>query len=239
LGTPEFLLAIIVFTLIGCIAGIVTGLVPGIHVNNVAYMVLAFSSALVTLAMLLFGWALPSASQITIMVCSLVIGNAITHTFLDFIPSVFLGAPDDDTALSVLPGHRMVLAGRGYEAVKCSVIGSFGAVLCALALLIPMRLVVGSPIHAYDAVAKWMHLFLLTVSVFLIMTERSRHGDEYARPRKFEMRGHCLLGPVTPESSVHTGQTPALLAELDAGTAGEVALTRARGSTSWRTGRTG
>jgi TctA family transporter len=87
-----------------------------------------------------------------------------------------------------------------------------------------MRLVVGSPIHAYDAVAKWMHLFLLTVSVFLIMTERSRHGDEYARPRKFEMRGHCLLGPVTPESSVHTGQTPALLAELDAGTAGEVAL---------------
>lgn len=215
MGIPEFLLAIVVFTLLGCIAGIITGLVPGIHVNNVAYMVLAFSSALVALAMLLFGWALPSASQITIIVCSLVIGNAVTHTFLDFIPSVFLGAPDDSTALSVLPGHRMVLAGRGYEAVKCSVIGSFGAVICALALLIPMRLIVGSPVHAYDAVAKWMHLFLLTVSVFLIMTETARRGDRFPWRRMFELRGHVLLGRLEPAEVVHSGQVMTNLRNLD------------------------
>lgn len=35
MGTWAFLLAVIVFTLLGCAAGIVTGLVPGIHVNNV------------------------------------------------------------------------------------------------------------------------------------------------------------------------------------------------------------
>ncbi len=174
--------------------------------------------------MVLFGWALPSATQLVIIVCSLVIGNAITHTFLDFIPSVFLGAPDDDTALSVLPGHRMVLAGRGYEAVKCSVIGSFGAVLCALALLIPMRLIVGSPIHAYDAVAKWMHLFLLAVSVFVIMTERSRYGDEFARPGNFEMKGHCIMGAREPAHVLHSHQTAVRLEEIASDVQGTVAV---------------
>ncbi|MFO7618622.1 MAG: tripartite tricarboxylate transporter permease [Thermoplasmata archaeon] len=224
MGTPEFLLAIMMFTLLGCVAGIVTGLIPGIHVNNVAYMVLASQSALLSLAMAAFGWATPTASQLVIIVCSLVIGNAVTHTFLDFIPSVFLGAPDDDTALSVLPGHRMVLAGRGYEAVKCSVIGSFGAVIGALVLLIPMRLIVGSPIHAYDAVAKWMHLFLLAISIFLIMTERYRSSDEFVRPKKFEMRGHCLLGALEPGDMLQTGQSVHLLEELGADVKGTVAV---------------
>jgi hypothetical protein len=36
MGILPLLLAIIVFTLIGCMFGIVTGLVPGIHVNKVA-----------------------------------------------------------------------------------------------------------------------------------------------------------------------------------------------------------
>ncbi|MBU4072347.1 MAG: tripartite tricarboxylate transporter permease, partial [Candidatus Thermoplasmatota archaeon] len=187
-------------------------------------MILASQSVILSLALIVFGWAMPSASQLVIIVCSLVIGNAITHTFLDFIPSVFLGAPDDSTALSVLPGHRMVLAGRGYEAVKCSIIGSFGAVLGALALLIPMRLIIGSPINAYDAVAKWMHLFLLAVSIFLIMTESSRPGDYCPRGRKFEMRGHCLLGALKPDEGLHTGQVVHTLGELEAASKGTMAI---------------
>ena len=159
MGTGALLLAVIIFTLIGCLAGILTGLIPGIHVNNVAYMVLASQAALVSLAMMFFGWASPNSTEIVIIVSSLVIGNVITHTFLDFIPSVFLGAPEGETALSLLPGHRMMLAGRGYEAVKCSVIGSFGAVLGALILLVPMRLIIGSPVYAYDALAEWMPQF--------------------------------------------------------------------------------
>ncbi|MDO9537169.1 MAG: tripartite tricarboxylate transporter permease [Thermoplasmata archaeon] len=215
MGTPEFLLAIILFTLLGSMAGIITGLVPGIHVNNVAYMILASQSALLSLAMLAFGWAQPSGSELVIIICSLVIGNAITHTFLDFIPSVFLGAPDAETALSLLPGHRMVLAGRGFEAVKCSIIGSFGAVIGALALLIPMRLIIGSPLNAYDAFAAWMHLLLMGVAVFLIMTERVRPGDWLVRPKHFEMKGHVLLGELSAEQVLHDGQKVLSLSEMD------------------------
>ncbi len=213
MGPIELLLAIIVFTLLGCLAGIITGLVPGIHVNNVAYMVLASQSIIISMAVWAFGWALPSSYELMIIVCSLVIGNVITHTFLDFIPSVFLGAPEGETALSLLPGHRMMLAGRGYEAVKCSVIGSFGAVLGALALLIPMRLIIGSPIHAYEALAAWMHLLLLGISIFLIMTETARGT---AKCKQFEMTGHCLLGQMNIGQTIHDGQTVMNLSELSA-----------------------
>lgn len=224
MGTGEFLLAVILFTLVGCMAGIVTGLVPGIHINNVAVLILTSQSAILGFAMWAFGWAQPSASELIIIVCSLVIGNAITHTFLDFIPSVFLGAPDAETALTLLPGHRMMLAGRGYEAVKCSVVGSFGAVIGALALMVPMRLIVGSPVGAYDALAEWMHLLLLCVAVFLIMTETARPGDKFPWKRRFEMRGHVLLGGLDPGEAAHSGQTVVDLRDLEAGTTGTVAL---------------
>jgi len=221
MGTVELLLAIIVFTLLGSLAGIVTGLVPGIHVNTVAYVVLASQSLLVSLAIWAFGWALPSSSELLIIVSCLVIGNAITHTFLDFIPSVFLGAPEGETALSLLPGHRMMLAGRGYEAVKCSVIGSFGAVLGALLLLIPMRLIIGSPVGAYEALASWMHLLLLGAAIFLIMTETARSSDVNKKCR-FEMSGFCLLGHTEPEDAVHAGHEVKSLSDLDAETRGLV-----------------
>ncbi|MDD4308739.1 MAG: tripartite tricarboxylate transporter permease, partial [Thermoplasmata archaeon] len=227
MGTWEFLLAVILFTLLGCVAGIITGLVPGIHVNNVAMVILSSQAAFLSFALLMFGWAQPSSSQLIVIVCSLVIGNAITHTFLDFIPSVFLGAPDAETALSLLPGHRMMLAGRGYEAVKCSVIGSFGAVIGAMILLIPMRLIVGSPINAYDALAKWMHLLLLGISIFLIMTETARPGDKLLGKRKYEMKGHVLLGMMEINSVLHTGQNAGSLPSLGTDDTGATAV-RAR-----------
>jgi TctA family transporter len=206
MGTIELLLAIIIFTLIGCIAGIITGLIPGIHVNNVAYMILASQAALISFALAVFGWASPTATELVIIVSALVIGNVITHTFLDFIPSVFLGAPEGETALSLLPGHRMMLAGRGYEAIKCSVIGSFGAVVGALILLVPMRLIIGSPVHAYDTLASWMHLLLISISVFLIMTEVPRAKDWLIRPKEYKMEGNVIVSDALPESVAHTGQ---------------------------------
>jgi TctA family transporter len=214
MGTLELLLAIIIFTLIGCLAGIITGLIPGIHVNKVAYMILASQTALISFAMLFFGWASPTATELVIIVSALVIGNVITHTFLDFIPSVFLGAPEGETALSLLPGHRMMLAGRGYEAVKCSAIGSLGAVFGALLLLIPMRLIIGSPVNAYDTLAGWMHLLLITISVFVIMTEMPRAKDWLIRPKEFKMEGHVIISSADPQSTAHSGQSVIELSEI-------------------------
>ncbi len=99
-----------------------------------------------------------------------IISLALTHTFLDSIPSIFLGAPDPGMVLSVLPGHKMLLEGKGYEAVKLTVIGSLLCLLVTLAL-IPIVL----PIlpFIYSSIQPYMGYILLAVVVGMIFLERS------------------------------------------------------------------
>ena len=108
--------------LVGCLAGIITGLIPGIHINLVSLLLVSMS-----------GYFLGFTSPLVLGV--FIIAMAVTHTFLDVIPSIFLGAPDADTALAVLPGHKLLLEGRGYEAVKLTVIGSLVCLVFAVFLL--------------------------------------------------------------------------------------------------------
>ena len=121
-------------------------------------MVLALQATLLTFALAFVGAWDPSTFELAIIISALIIGCLVTHTFLDIIPSVFLGAPDTDTALSVLPGHKLMLAGRGYEAIKCSALGSFGSVLVALVALFPARYLMGSPVYAYEKM--WPFIFI-------------------------------------------------------------------------------
>jgi putative membrane protein len=60
----------------------------------------------------------------------------ITHTFLDSIPSTYLGIPDPGTALSVLPAHALCLEGLGEEAVRIAALGSALAVVVGIPLTI-------------------------------------------------------------------------------------------------------
>ena len=96
---------ILTAVLLGIFAGIITGLIPGIHINLISLL-------LVSLSGYFLGFTHP------LILGVFIISMAVTHTFLDIIPSIFLGAPDADTALAVLPGHRLLLKGMGYEAVK-------------------------------------------------------------------------------------------------------------------------
>lgn len=168
------LLAAFAFGLLGIGAGIVTGLMPGVHVNNVALLVVAFEGALVALALTLFGWADPSVGDLVVLLGAMIVGTAVTHTFLDFLPSVFLGAPEDATALSVLPGHRLLLRGRGYEAVILSAYGSLLAVLLSLVLILPLRLLMGSPVNAWDQLRWAVYLILILIAAMLILDEKGR-----------------------------------------------------------------
>ncbi|MEW6294756.1 MAG: tripartite tricarboxylate transporter permease [Candidatus Diapherotrites archaeon] len=104
----------VLFVLLGCIAGILSGLTPGIHINTISLVVLAFAAqGSEGFSFVLF-----------------IVSMAVMHSFVDFIPSIVLGAPEQDNFLSVLPGHRMLLKGKGYLAVKlCLVGGLFGAII--------------------------------------------------------------------------------------------------------------
>jgi len=106
----------LLFALAGCFLGIFTGLTPGIHVNTVSLVALGF------------------LGQGNTGFIAMVASMSVVHTFVDFVPSILLGSPDDETFLGVLPGHRMLLKGRGFEAVGLTVAGGLFAGLLSIAL---------------------------------------------------------------------------------------------------------
>lgn len=146
----ELLLAL----LAGIIIGTFTGIFPGIHINLVAAILLS------SIAFLSF--APPLSLAIFIVALS------ITHIFTDFIPSIYLGAPDDENFLSVLPGHRLLLKGRAHEALVTTIYGCLAGVLISLIL---------SPIFifflpSFYATIKFLIPFILIFSsLYLIFTE--------------------------------------------------------------------
>jgi len=148
-------LEILSFALIGVLLGTVTGLTPGLHVNTLVVIILSLSP------LLLENLGLEG-------VVALIIAMSVTHTFVDFIPAIFLGAPKEDSILSVLPGHRLLTQGRGYEAVRLTVLGGIGAIAVSVALL-PLGLKV-LPV-LYNATRAVLPYLLIGVLSFMVITE--------------------------------------------------------------------
>ena len=84
----------------GIALGTASGLLPGLHANNMAF--------------LLAGVA-PSVPGPPLYVAMAMLSAGVVHTFLDVVPSLALGVPDASMAAVALPGHRLVLEGRGRE----------------------------------------------------------------------------------------------------------------------------
>ncbi|MBC8495554.1 tripartite tricarboxylate transporter permease [archaeon] len=96
---------------------------------------------------------------------------SVTHSFLDPIPSIYLGAPDSDQALGVLPGHRYLLAGHGYTALKLTVIGSFGALILSI-VLFPIFIPIVK--YGYDYISAYIGYILLAVVSFMILRDNKK-----------------------------------------------------------------
>src|SRR3989344_2381888 len=152
----EALFSLLLALLAGILAGTFTGLAPAIHINLV-------SLGLVTVSPFLLNFF----SHLILAV--FIVAMSITHTFIDFIPSVFLGAPDEDTALSVLPGHRLLLKGRGYEAV---ILTAYGSALGILAIIILSPLFVLFLPFAYNYIKAAIPFILIITSLFLVLSEK-------------------------------------------------------------------
>ncbi len=146
----EILLAII----IGVHAGTLTGLTPGIHVNLITAIVVSASLII-------------PASPIAI--ACFIIALAITHSFIDSIPSIYLGAPDADQALSVLPGHRMLHQGKGHLAIKMTIIGSLMALVLGV---LAFPLILRGMGWAYPLVKGYIAYLLIAVMAYMILREK-------------------------------------------------------------------
>jgi len=156
----EFLIA----AFLGILAGIFTGLIPGIHINLVSLLVVSFSVYLLDIF---------SFTALGVFIISM----AITHTFLDILPAIFLGAPDADTALGVLPGHRLLLQGMGYEAVKLTVIGSLSSLILAV-FLFPLFIILVPNI--YESIQPLIGFILLIIVIYMVLIEKGLNGKFWA-----------------------------------------------------------
>ena len=123
------LIQIFAFLLVGILAGTITGLIPGIHVNLIGIFIVSLSASL-----------LSSITPIYLVV--FIASMAIAHTFIDFIPSIFLGCPDTDTELSILPGHELLKKGQGYQAIILTCYGSLAAIFILILISFPSILII-------------------------------------------------------------------------------------------------
>ncbi len=162
-----FLLLLFAFSMLGVLLGTITGLVPGFHPNNVAFILLSITPMIVAVPLL---DTLIPHDMLLLLVASIILAASVAHTFLNYIPAAFIGAPEGDTALALLPAHRLLLEGRAYEATVLSAIGSFGAVIFSFLFFIPFYFIFSS-LHFYELLRGSMLYLLIGISALLILTE--------------------------------------------------------------------
>ncbi len=138
---------------VGMGIGIFAGLIPGIHVNTTIPIIMSLS------------FLLPSPYYLAVLIVSV----AVTEMFIDYIPSIFLGAPEADTSLSVLPGHRLLLEGRGYEAIKLTILGGVGTLLVSLVFI---AILANYFQLLYEVTRPFVQYLIIGVVIFMIVTEK-------------------------------------------------------------------
>ncbi|MBD3319378.1 hypothetical protein GF342_05725 [Candidatus Woesearchaeota archaeon] len=138
---------ILLAVLAGIVAGCITGLTPGLHVNLVAALILSVSL-----------YVTVPAPVATVFVLAM----SIVHTFVDAIPALLFGVPDPSFAL--LPQHRLLHKGLGYEAIKLLTLGGVMGSCCAL-LLLPFLIVLSYVLEFVTVVLPFIVLGVLVVMI--------------------------------------------------------------------------
>lgn len=150
------MMSLILSVTFGILIGVLTGLIPGIHTNTIF--------AIFTGSVLFF-------STNTNNLIIFIVATSITHTFLNVIPSIYLGAPDEDTCVGILPFHKFLLKGLGHSATKLTLIGSTIAIF-SMMIIIPIFVFLISKI--YNTINQMMAFLLIWIIIFLIYFEKEK-----------------------------------------------------------------
>jgi putative membrane protein len=151
------MLEILLGVLLGVILGTLSGIIPGVHVNTLAGVLLSLQAVLLSV----LG---PVALAGTLFAA------LITHTFVDAVPSTFLGIPEADTSLAVLPAHALCLEGNGEEAVRIAALGS----ACAMVISVPVSVLCFLLLPALQPYFDWWIGILLVASIgYMIVTSEA------------------------------------------------------------------
>jgi putative membrane protein len=135
-----------VYFITGFFLGVLTGLLPGLHSNTVI-------SVLASMGL--------EGRELALIIIALF----PAHLVFSYIPSIFFGVPEADTALSVLPGQRMVLQGQGIRALRTVLLSIILSALLSSALF---GISLGLFPAAYGIARPHMKFILLGVSIILL-----------------------------------------------------------------------
>ena len=183
------MIELVIACFIGILIGTATGMIPGIHVNTAGAILFASSSLLLTQLSPEF-------------LCVLMVSMSIAHALIEFVPSMLLGVPQEGTATSILPGHRMVLQGRSKEVIRIVSVGGFGAILVTI-MMLPIFAIALPILHDITKPYTWM--ILIIASVYLTYSLTANFRDFLWSMLLFILSG--ILGWIIFQSPIPSGVT--------------------------------
>lgn len=183
------MIELVIACFIGILIGTTTGMIPGIHVNTAGAIIFASSTFLLTFLSPEF-------------LCVMMVSMSIAHALIEFVPSMLLGVPQEGTATSILPGHRMVLQGRSKEVIRVVSVGGFGAILVTIAML-PIFAIALPILHDLTKPFTW--IILLVASVYLTYSLTSNARDFLWSLLLFVLSG--ILGWIIFQTPISSGIT--------------------------------
>lgn len=183
------MLELVIACFIGILIGTTTGMIPGIHVNTAGAILFASSTFLLSHVSAEF-------------LCVLMVSMSIAHALIEFVPSMLLGVPQEGTATSILPGHRMVLQGRSKEVIRIVSVGGFGAIIVTV-LMLPIFSILLPVLHDISKPYTW--IILLVASIYLTYSLTANFRDFLWSLLLFTLSG--ILGWIIFQSPISSGVT--------------------------------
>ena len=181
------MIELIIACFIGISIGTITGMIPGIHVNTAGAILFASSTFLLTFLSPEF-------------LCVVMVAMSIAHALIEFVPSMLLGVPQEGTATSILPGHRMVLQGRSKEVIRIVSIGGFGAIIVTI-LMLPIFAMALPILHDISKPFTWA--ILLFASIYLTYKLTNTRRDFIWSLLLFVLSG--ILGWIIFQTPISSG----------------------------------
>jgi len=148
-------LLIVLWATIGTLVGALVSLIPSLHIYNVAGFALLL-------------WEFTSHLIPGPAIGPFFISLIVAFAFINTITMTFIGAPDESATVTILPGTKYMMSGRGYEAAMLTGIGTLAGV-GLLALLTPYFFYILPPLN--KIVSPHLHWILGLVMVYMLMSE--------------------------------------------------------------------
>lgn len=146
----------ICFAVAGTLVGGLAGCIPAFHI----FHLLAAAAIVVP--------SLADPAIPTLWLDAAVAGMITGWSILNSLPAILLAAPDESALFTLQPGRRLLMDGRGPDAVLLTTLGAAGGMACLLALACAAPFIL-PPIHS--VLSPHYHWILWCVIAFLLLSE--------------------------------------------------------------------